>query len=368
MSLSLLTNLDGLLITDFTNIRYLTGFVGASPEEREAYVLLTNNSIFLFTNSLYKEAAQKLSNTPIEFIEISREHPISKKLGHLVKKLGIKKLGFEKQNLTVAEFEKLQNEVKGVTLVPTKNRIEQLRMIKRPDEIEYIRQAAKITDACFDYLLGEIKPGITESEIAWKIESFLRNQTPLATLAFSPIVAFGKNTSQPHYSIIASTLGSGLKKPQGQTLSRPDIVLLDFGARVNGYCADMTRVVFVGKPRDEWVKAYGIVLKAQQRAIDLLKDGVRSGASLDATAKKIIAEADLPPYPHSLGHNVGLAVHEGPRLSVKKDEALKLGMVFSIEPGVYIEGQFGIRIEDLVLLEKNRIEILSHSSKEAMQL
>ncbi len=248
-------------------------------------------------------------------------------------------------------------------------------MIKREDEIENIRQAANLTDQCFDFILGKLKPGVTETEIAWQIEFFLRGSgsdlrkrtvpTPPATLAFSPIVAFGENTSQPHYNPNFTRPGLAM---QGQALRKNDLVLLDFGARVNGYCADMTRVVFIGKPKDEWIKAYNVVLNAQQKALDLLKDGVRSGATLDAAAKEVISESDLPPYPHGLGHNVGLDIHEAPRLSVKKDANLLPGMVFSIEPGVYIEGQYGIRIEDLVLLKQDGIEILSQSSKKIMIL
>jgi Xaa-Pro aminopeptidase len=141
------------------------------------------------------------------------------------------------------------------------------------------------------------------------------------------------------------------------------LVLLDFGAKINGYCADMTRMLFVGKPKPEWVRAYETVLAAQQKALNLLKDGVRNGATLDAAAKEVIAESDLPPYSHSLGHCVGLDIHEGPRLSDKKEETLSPGMVFSVEPGVYIEGQYGIRIEDLVRLTSTGIEILSKSPR-----
>lgn len=348
-----------LLISNPTNIRYLTGFVGVAPEEREVYVLITKNETYLFTNSLYLENARKLNDLTI--VEISRENPISRELAKIAAELKIKKLGFEEVNLTVSEYNKLKEELSEVKLIPTKNRIEELRMIKREDEVQNIRQAAKLTDQCFDFILGKLKPGITEAEFAWKIESFFRKKG--ASIAFSPIVAFGKNSSQPHYRP-----GSDLRKPQGQTLSKTDIVLLDFGARVNGYCADMTRVVFLGHPKDEWAKAYDVVLKAQQKALDLLKEGVRSGATLDAAAKEVIAETHLPPYPHSLGHNVGLAIHEGPRLTVKKDETLKPGMIFTIEPGVYIEGQYGIRIEDLVLLKKTGIEMLSQKAKEMIIL
>ncbi len=371
-----LADLNGLLITNPTNIRYLTGFVGMAPEEREAFALLIKSKIYLFVTPLYKEAARKLSNNPInqfpnnpiKILEVSREHPIAKELAALTQKLSIKKVGFEETDLTVSEYQKLKQTLKGVTLVPTKDRIEKLRMIKRSDEIASIKSACKVTDQCFDDILGKLKPGITEAEIAWEIQTFFRNNN--AETAFSPIVAFNKNSSQPHY---LST--------NHEPLTMNSLVLLDFGARVNGYCSDMTRVIFVGKPSDEQKRAYQTVLEAQTRVVDAIQQyydntyhhskqpqQLLSGASLDRFARTIIKKAGFPPCPHSLGHNVGLDIHEGPRLSDKKEETLLPGMIFSIEPGVYVEGQYGIRIEDLVRLKKDGIEILTKSSKEIIIL
>lgn len=336
-----------LLVTNPTNIRYLTGFVGM--ERRDAYLLLVDDKKYLFVNPLYLEAAKKISN--IQIIQLSN-NPIEKEIAKLTNTVG-----FEENDLTVTEYNKFKKTIK--TLIPKKGKIEKLRMLKREDEIDNIRAATKRTDECFDYILGKLKPGVSEKEIAWEIQRFLGD------IAFSPIVAFGKNSSQPHYRS-----GSDLLKPQGLTL-------LDFGARVNGYCADMTRVVFLGKPKDEWVKAYNAVLHAQTIAIAQLEKYFHlsidesmniSGAMLDKLAKSVIKKEGFIPYAHSLGHNVGLDIHEKPRLSIKKDELLRPGMVFTIEPGVYIEGQYGIRIEDLVLLRKDGIEILSKSPKEMIVL
>jgi Xaa-Pro aminopeptidase len=346
----MITQSNPLFITDSTNIRYLTGFVGAAPEEREAYVLLTPKETFLFTNALYLEQAKKLKSKPT-VVQISRDNPISKELAKKTTELGIQTLGFEEVNLTVAEFTKLQQVLNSVTLMPTRDTIELTRQIKRPDEIASITRACAITDSCFDYILGRLKPGVSESDIAWEIQSFCRNQN--ATDAFSPIVAFGANSSMPDYSPTSEV-----------RLSPNTIILLDFGARVDGYCADMTRVVFLGKPNPEGINAYTAVLDANKNALELLSRGERSGAKLDAIAQDTLIQAGLLVYPHSLGHNVGLAIHESPRLSNKHDETLRPGMVFSIEPGVYIEGQYGIRIEDLVLLGEDGIEILSKSSKD----
>ncbi len=389
MNPSVLDRIDGLFITDPINIRYLTGFTGVAPEEREAFCLLTQNQIFLFTNGLYLESAKNLkSHIPnigknLEIIEISREHPISKELSRVIpgltrlvrlgsarlaeskrarnpsslkngSRIGVRddafRLGFEDTNLTVAELTKLK-ETQSVSLVPTRDRIENLRMIKTADEIANIKLAANVTDLCFKFIQGRIRPGTSESRLAWDIEGFLRYRA--GGIAFSPIVAFNEHSSKPHY---ADRSNNPLKKGT--------LILLDFGAKVNGYCADMTRILFFGTPKDEWVNSYAAVLAAHDKAIALLKEGERNGATLDAAAREVIAEANLPVYPHSLGHAVGLAIHESPRLTVRKSELLSPNMAVTVEPGVYVEGAYGIRIEDLVLIKKDKIEILSKSPKE----
>lgn len=348
-----LKNSDALLVTNPVNIRYLTGFVGVAPEERESYVLRTEDTTYLFTNALYVEHAKTLKDVIV--IPISRENPLSRELHALTTKRKIHKLGFEDDNLTVAEYTKLKETLTGITLVPTRNHIETERMIKRKDEIEHIRLAANITDLCFRYITKRIRPGITEARLAWEIESYFKVKA--GDNAFSPIVAFNEHSSQPHYESHGNS-----------PLRKGSLILLDFGAKVRGYCADMTRVVFLGTPKPEWVKAYETVLAANEQAIDLLKNDVRHGATLDAAAKEIIAEADYPVYPHSLGHAVGLAIHETPRLSVTKDAELKPGMAITIEPGIYIEGSYGIRIEDLVLIKNNDIELLSRSDKQLIRI
>ncbi len=334
-----------ILISDPTNIRYLTGFAGVASAEREAYVLLADGKTYFFTNALYLEETKHLNP-----IQISRENPIEKAL----KKVKLVTLEFEETNLTVYEYEKLKKALEGVTLVPTKNTVEQQRMNKNPKEIESIRLAANITDQCFKFITSRIKPGITEARLALEIEGYLRFQA--GQLAFSPIVAFNENSALPHY--------------QGRShnpLRRGSLILLDFGAAVNGHHSDMTRVVFFGPPKDEWVRSYAAVLQAQTTALEYLKEG-RSGAEADRRAQEELKKAGLPVYPHGLGHGVGLAIHEAPRLSIRKDETLTAGMVVTVEPGVYKEGSYGIRIEDLILLKKDGIELLSKSPKEMMIL
>ena len=234
-------------------------------------------------------------------------------------------------------------------------------MKKFPREITAIRKAANLTDECFTFIQKKIHKGVTESELAWEIETFFRQAG--AQLAFSPIVAFGKNSSLPHYS----------PNGQGSTLSENDLILFDFGARVDGYCADMTRMIFIGKSKPEWIKAYNTVLKAQTTALDLLSNHFHlsinesvsklNGADIDQASREIIEDSGLPTYPHSLGHGVGLDIHEAPRLTIHQDATLTADMVITIEPATYIPEQFGIRIEDLIHITHSGIDILSKSTK-----
>lgn len=218
---------------------------------------------------------------------------------------------------------------------------------KRNDEIEHIKKAAGLTDRCFTEILPFIKPGVTEKEIANKIEAFIINNN--AELAFPPIVAFGSNTSIVHH----------LKPSKYVRCRKQEIILLDFGAKVNGYCSDMTRMVFVGVPKNEWMRAYTTVRHVQQTIIDKITPTPFSGASMDTLARQMIEQAGFPPYPHSLGHCLGKEIHELPRLSRKRDARITPGMVFTIEPGTYIKGDYGIRIEDTVLLTDTELTMLT---------
>jgi len=337
-----------LFVTNRTNIRYLTGFAGVSNDEREAYVLLTPKEMHLFVSPLYEEETNRL---PLTVHLISRDNPIFPQLGRIVEKLRLTSLEFDAEDLTVAEHKKLAETLYSVKLMPVYNTIETRRIVKTKEEVTHIHLAAAITDQCYSYILKRLRPGVTEAKIAWEIESYLRIRA--GGIAFPPIVAFNAHSALPHYHAY-----------DNNPLRSGSIVLLDFGARVNAYCADMTRTVFVGKPKPEWEAAYAAVLSANRKAVAMLNNGERSGGTVDAAAREIIAEANLPVYPHSLGHGVGLDIHEAPRLTVKKEENLKADMVVTIEPATYIEGSYGVRIEDLVLLKEKSIEILSKSPRE----
>lgn len=338
---------EPLLVTNPTNIRYLTGFVGV--EKGDVSLLVIGTRRYLFTNSLLLEQAKQLADR-VTVIEVSADTPFSKQLKSVLTKERLKRLTFEADHLTVAEYSTLKKTLTDVTLRPAKGEVEKRRMVKKTDELSAIKKAAAITDGCFKFATTRIRPGITEARLAWEIEGFLRAKA--GDIAFSPIVAFGSHSSQPHYTGRGNT-----------PLRRGSLVLLDFGARINGYCADMTRVIFVGNPSAEWKAAYAAVLGAQAKAIALLASGERSGKMLDQAAQDVISKAGFPVYPHSLGHAVGLDIHESPRLSIRNDSTLTDGMVVTLEPAIYKEGEYGIRIEDLVLLKKGGIELLSKAPK-----
>jgi len=240
-------------------------------------------------------------------------------------------------------------------------------MFKSQAKILNIEKACNLTDKAFNYILGKIKEGISEKELALKIEFFIKRHG--SDIAFPPIVAFGKNSSFPHH---VPTFNSQLS-----TLN--SIVLLDFGAKLNGYCSDMTRTVFFGKPTTEQKRMYQTVLKAQQKAIEYIVTHLEGGSpkrseghdsfevdsikasEVDKIARDYIVSQGFPTIPHSLGHGIGRKVHEPPKLSPKSKDTLKPGMVFTIEPGIYLPGFGGVRIEDVVLLEKP-YRILTKSS------
>lgn len=354
---------SSLFITNPTNIRYLTGFVGV--EQRDAYLLILSTKAYLFVSQLYQEETKHISlknsflarHFPniqsLEICILTQNNRITKQLETIAQKESIQALSFESDNLSVFEYTAFKNALQTVPLTPTTGVIETLRIQKFPSEIASITNAAKLTDECFTFIQTKIKKGVTESALAWEIETYFRKAG--AQLAFSPIVAFGENTSKPHH------------QSSGVRLQSSDIILVDVGAKIDGYCADMTRMIFVGKPKDEWLNAYKAVLDAQTAALTSISHN-RSGKLADQAARDVLEKTTFPIYPHSLGHGVGLDIHEAPRLTIYQDASLKPHMVVTVEPGTYTAGQFGIRIEDLVLITDSGIEVLSKSTKDVIML
>jgi len=348
-------NLDAALISSVPNITYLTGFSHFSKDEREAFLFITKAKQYILTDGRYSEAVVNKIND-FELIEISTKLSLEKALKLLVEKHDAKKVGIDHYSITLAEHKKLSSCFKALKHFS----IESLRIIKDSSEITAIEKACRLGDKTFKRILGKVKEGITEKELAFEIEFFIKKSG--ADISFPPIVAFGKNSSIPHH------------KSADKKLEKNSIVLLDFGVRLNNYCSDMTRTVFFGSANAKFKKMYQTVLDAQQKAIKALtSDGGPERSRMDSSevdrvARSYITSKGFPSIPHSLGHGIGLDVHESPRLSPKSKDILKPGMVFSIEPGIYLPGYGGVRIEDVVAIEKSGPRALTKSPKELIEV
>lgn len=272
-------------------------------------------------------------------------------------------LGFEADYLSFAAHHRLSEEIKtkqlNLELIPTTNLVEHLRCIKEPGELELIIKAVELIDAAFEQLRTIIHPGVTEREAAWEIESFLR-QNGSEGVAFDPVVASGPNSALPH------------AKPTERILRSGEAVLIDMGARIGGYCSDFSRTLCLGKELEavssQLSSIYSAVLEAQLAAIDRIESGM-TAAQADQLARRVIEQAGYGnAFGHGLGHGVGIAIHELPTLSPTSADLLTDSMVFTVEPGVYIAGLGGVRIEDVVTLEKGRAKVLTKSKKDSFQL
>jgi Xaa-Pro aminopeptidase len=345
---SLVTNKIGaLIISSPININYLTGYSNFSREEREAYLLVTSNNATLFTDQRYIEAVEKIIPPGIN---ATIRRPVTKKINQIVKRLKIAKIGFE-NNLTFSEYQNFKKII-SAKLVLTNYIVEQIRSIKGPFEIELLKKAAGLTDSAFDYVKPLIKKGVTEIQIAYEIEKYIRKYG--GTLAFDSIVAFGANASIPHHITSSKKLAD-----------KDEFVLLDFGAKVEGYCADMTRTLLTKKSSGRAKNIYKAVLEAQKNALLSITVDVKGNASNAANAaNNVLKKHGFEKVPHGLGHGIGLEVHEEPFLHPKmKNLILTSGNYFSIEPGIYIPGFGGVRIEDDYLIVNESVEQLTKSPK-----
>ena len=364
--------LNGILISSVSNITYLSGFTNFSKDEREAYIFIGRNFAYIITDGRYTEAVK--SQVPhLTIFERGYKKPAK----DLFKKhKEVKQLGIEEDNLTVAEHKILSKHFKKIKHFDVDN----LRSIKTKEEIGKIEKACKIGDSALKDILKKIKVGITEKEVARELENFIRDKG--AVPSFPPIAAFGKNSAVPHHQTGNTVLGPVVVRHDLSSSGREgQIVLLDFGVKYDDYCSDMTRTIFFGKPTGKQKEIYKTALEAQQKAVDHINSALRlrSGSStgsvkllkaseVDKAARDYIVSKGYPTIPHSLGHGVGLEVHEHPSLSPKSKEGLKPGMVFSIEPGIYLAGVGGVRIEDLYVCEKNGLRQLTKASKEIIIL
>lgn len=338
--------IDALLITSEFNRRYMTGFTGSA-----GVTLISKDKALFITDFRYVEQASKQCEG---FEIVKHTGTIPEEVSEQAKKMGIQKLGFEQDHLTYSAFKSYEKAVKA-ELVPISGVIEKLRLIKGESEIKILKVAADIADAAFKHILDFIRPGVTELAVSNELEFFMR-KAGAASSSFDIIVASGYRSALPHG--VASD----------KVIEKGDLVTLDFGAYYNGYVSDITRTVAVGEPDEKLKEVYNIVLEAQLKGMEGIKPGM-SGKEADALTRDYITEKGYGEYfGHSTGHGIGLEVHEGPALSTKSDIILEPGMLVTVEPGIYIPGLGGVRIEDDTLITKDHNEKLTHSTKELIIL
>ncbi len=335
--------LDAFVSSFLPTMRYLCGYSGSN-----GLLIVAKDASYFVTDFRYQEIIQT---------EVSADEKIICK-GSLMQVAAKKKIfsvfnkiGFEKDRLTVSEFEHLKKFVDAKKLVATSGIVENLRAVKDETEIRTIKQAVDISDKVFQKILGLIKPGISELELSAEI-SYYHKKFNAEHDAFDVIVASGVRGSRPHGTASTKKIQNG------------EFVTLDFGCVVGGYHSDMTRTICIGNPTSEMKKVYHIVLDAQQKASDAVRAGI-STKKIDGVARNHISSKSCGKYfGHSLGHGVGLEIHELPRVAPKSKEKLKTGNVITIEPGIYIPKKFGIRIEDTVVVRDGGCEVLTGSPKE----
>ena len=338
--------IDAIFVSQPDNRGYLSGFDGSA-----GYLLITEKDAIIATDFRYIEQVRQQS-PDYRVFQISGD--MANWLPELITGLGGRKLGFELQHMSLAMYRQIGAIIKkrepSPRLVPLEGLVESLRAIKEAEEIEVIAQAADISDRAFLHIEKIIKAGMSEREIAWEVEKFMREHGSQA-VPFDVIVASGPNAALPH------------ARPTERIIQKGEPVLMDIGARVNGYASDLTRTICLGEPDDNFKKIYDIVLGAQLAALELIKEGM-TGEQADNLARTIIAETGYAEaFGHALGHGIGLVAHESPRLGPGSNEKLISGMVFTIEPGIYLPGWGGVRIEDLVVLEQGELRVLSKARK-----
>ncbi len=339
--------LDALLISQPENLHYLSGFTGSS-----GWLLISGQNAILATDFRYTEQA-KGESADFEIIQTKGE--LRDWLPGLVSDFGWHKLGFEANSVSFDSYHKLSEAIEtkqvNLELVPATGIVEHLRSIKEPEELEVITKAVELSDAAFGQAKRIIRPGITEKEAAWEIEKFLRREGSEG-MPFEIIVASGSNSALPH------------ARPTEKMIRPGEPVLIDMGARISGYCSDFSRTLFLGEADKILQEIYNIVFRAQTIAIE----GVRSGmdaSQTDKLARSVIEQAGYgEAFGHSLGHGVGLATHEFPTLGPSSSDSLADGMVFTIEPGIYLPGRGGVRIEDMVVLENGKAKLLTKAKKD----
>lgn len=334
--------IDGILINSSANRRWLSGFTGSAGQ-----VLVTRDKATLLTDFRYWEQASLQSPA----FSLFKDHRRDEDLVAFIEAAEVGRIGLEAQHVTLMELAKLEK-AEGITWIPLAETVESMRAAKTAAEVEAIGAAAAITDQAMARVNELARPGMSERQLAWGLEKVMREAGADGT-AFTVIVASGPNSALPHH------------RPGDRLLRVDDAILIDMGAQLNGYNSDLTRTFYLGnEPDATFWRIYNLVLEAQTAALQNIKAGM-TGKEADDLARNIIAAAGhAQHFGHSLGHGVGLEIHEDPRLSQqRKNETLVAGMVTTVEPGVYLPGQHGVRIEDLVQITEMDVELLSRCPK-----
>jgi len=338
--------IDAIFISQMENRRYLSGFDGSA-----GFLLITPQKAVLATDFRYLEQAE----TQAPDYEVFRiNNDVKEWFPRLIADFDFKTLGFEAEHVTFGMYRQLTGVLKKISsrlkLIATDGLVESLRAIKEHEEIELIARAVDISDRAADYIVDRIYDGVTEKEVAWELEKYLR-ENGSASIPFDVMVASGPNAALPH------------AKPSNRAIRAGEPVILDLGARYEGYSSDLSRTIWIGTLDDTLRKVYDTVLGAQLTALAIIKEGM-SGSEADKMARTVIEEAGYgEAFGHSLGHGIGLAPHELPRLGPNSNDILADDMVFTVEPGIYLRGWGGVRIEDIAVMEDGKARIISKARK-----
>lgn len=341
--------MEAFLVLGRANRRYLSGFSGSA-----GWGFLTLEKAYLLTDARYREQAEK-ECLPLWEVREVKWKKAAETLQELLKEEGVTALHAEEEHLSRASWVRLEEALEGVELRPARGLVEKLRRVKGREEVERIRRAVRIAEKALSATLPLLREGVMEREVAAELDYRMRREGAEAP-AFETIVAFGSRTSLPHARTGEARLAPG------------DLVLVDFGARWEGYHSDLTRTFFFGRSTEEQRRVYRAVLRAQEAAFEEARAGLPA-REVDGRAREVLKEEGLGErFGHGLGHGVGLEVHEAPRLGEEEEEPLEAGMVVTFEPGVYIPGWGGVRIEDLALVTEEGVEVLTSFPKEILEL
>jgi len=328
-------HLDGLILTKPVEVTYVTAFAG-----HDSWALVTKRSVYLLTDSRYTEQAEKEC---VQTTIVVRQGAMPEAAGKLVRRLkSLRKIAID-ASVSVAAFEALKKHIDG-SLKTADGLLETARSVKDPDETAAIKTAIAVASKALEAVKPSFQPGITEIELAGTLDLEIRRLG--SQNSFETIVAFGANASRPHH------------QPGQRKLRKTDTILIDFGAKYEGYCSDITRCFVVGKPTAAYRRAYEVVRQAQAAAIETARAGVEL-AEVDAAARTVIRASGLPVYGHGTGHGIGLEIHENPFLKEDAQGTLQAGQILTIEPGIYLPGKLGIRAEDDILITQEGCQILT---------